>query len=626
MIGSNFTLHDLSQITEVSEITVSDSSPLILAAFGADKGTEDLFVLSGANFVKMFGDPSFKKYGQCSTQARALVDAGATIIGKRVVATDAKLANLIVVAKLYKTTTQKTDGTGALLYWGENAVETTDAGIAEDLNDPIMVNTAHVKYEVVSASGSSIDAIKTAMTAEKDIVGTANAEGNLVFSYPLFTIYDNGRGISAKGFNIVPENSLSKNLSYMLYTLDIIENGDITDKVRFAAIPDTVVGTECIDMNSKSNSTLSMAKAYMDEEMMTAFIAKLAVSSDIDQDTLVLNDVIFGTDRKGTAYSTIKVDTTTGVDMTVSTGLSLEGGTSGSFGANPASGSTAEVAAYNAKLLAFFDGSDTDDIYDVDSYQIAACFGANYTTAINEAIVKLAEWRKDFFFFRDFGTTCTTLDAVIAKAATYTKSTFAADYCQSYDIVDKYSKKQVSATINIDIAPKMLSIIEDGGATPFAGSRGGATIASIIKGTLSYKPRKTPVVNEKDTLEDARVNFGSYYGDTFTLESVYTSQEDYTQMSFIPHVMAVQTIIRKLRAYFPAVRFAYLTSEDDVNAYTTAVNNFLSQYAGMFEELTFSYDGDSTYLDNKIYKAKLTYRFTNFIQAEQIDAYALPTA
>ena len=51
----------------------------------------------------------------------------------------------------------------------------------------------------------------------------------------------------------------------------------------------------------------------------------------------------------------------------------------------------------------------------------------------------------------------------------------------------------------------------------------------------------------------------------------------------------------------------------------------LDQFRSNFSELEFVYTGDQVYLDNKIYKAMLSYRFNNFIQAELVDAYALPT-
>ena len=175
------------------------------------------------------------------------------------------------------------------------------------------------------------------------------------------------------------------------------------------------------------------------------------------------------------------------------------------------------------------------------------------------------------------------------------------------------------------LIPLVIAKLKTAREIPMAGQRNDAIIDEIVYGTLNYKPRTTPEVNEKDELEDLRVNFGSYYKDDFTLETVYTSQEDYTQLSFANNVLAMQEVIKALRVYFPIKRYAYITSSQDLDSYTADINTMLDQFRSNFSELEFVYTGDQVHLDNKIYKAMLSYRFNNFIQAELVDAYALPT-
>lgn len=636
MIGTQFNYYDLSQITEVENVVVTDNAPVILACFGADKGTEDMFDLSGNDFISMFGAPSFKNYGQVSIQAREVIDAGGRIVGKRVVADDAMLANTIISAKMYQTSTQKTNANGDLLYYTNGSLtETTEAESAEGgPNAAIMVNTAHVYYEASTATNvKTVDGIIEKMKTMTDDTGVQDEEtGFTTFTYPLFTVYDNGRGVSAKRFRIYPENKLSKNLTYMYYTLNVIEDGSATDSTMFTMIPDIVSNGACIDMNSVSSSNLKMVNAQMDESNMDLFVKRLSLLSDIDIDDLVENDVIFGTNRKGTPFASIVVDTLDYVDLTLSGGIALESGNNGSFGNSPASDTstvsdTTIKALYYSKIKEFYDGTFTPDIYDLDSYQIDFCFDANLPLDIKESIVTLAEYRKDFMFFRDYGLGCTSYDSIANFNSTVTKSTWTTDYCQAYDVVDMYSKKQITVSIMHAIAPMItVNAVNSSITTPFAGQRYGAVISEIIDGTLNYKPRITPSVNEKDELEDIRVNFGTYYRNTFVLETLYTSQEAYSQLSFSNNVMALQQVIKAMRTTFPAIRYAYITSSDDLNAYTSQINNMLSSYSSNFAELSFQYVGDSIYIANKIYKGAISFRFNDFVQAEIIDAYALPTA
>lgn len=620
MIGSEFNIIDLSQIKQVKPITVMDNAPVVLAAFGADKGTEEMFDLSGTDFTTMFGDPSYKKYGQGSIQIRKLIDAGARVVGKRVVADDAALANAYVVATVYKKSVQRQDPEGLPLYITPTGEITTTA----DGNTPLIDNTAMVKYLIKSASGAkSLDAVLESATSALDDTGKSDGHSNTVFSYPLFAITDNGRGVSNKRFSITPLNSLSKNLNFMYYRLSIIEDNAVTDKIDFSLIPDKIANNQCIDLTSTANSYLTLAKAKMIEEGVNKFVARLADCSDIEEEDIWRNDILFGTNRKGIAYPTVDIDVTEGINLSTTVGVALTGGTNGAFKDYPI---TEATAAFNAKLLSFYDGSDTDEIWNLDTYQIDLCFDSNLPLEVKNAIVKLANYRKDFMFFRDLGTEVYTLSDIQSLISKQAKSTFVTTFCQAYDIIDEYAFKQVPVSIIYGIAPLIISHIRSDRHQPFAGKRFDAVVPDVIKGTLRYSPKVTPLINEKTELEELRVNFASYYVDELTVESLYTSQEDYSQLSFSNNVMALQQVIKTLRIKFPAIRYQFITTAEDMKAYEAEINSVISQYSGNFASLEFAYTGDSTYIANKIYKAALYFRFNDFVQAEMIDAYCLPTA
>ena len=94
-------------------------------------------------------------------------------------------------------------------------------------------------------------------------------------------------------------------------------------------------------------------------------------------------------------------------------------------------------------------------------------------------------------------------------------------------------------------------------------------------------------------------------------------------MSYLNNVLALQQVIKALRVRFPAERYAYITSEDDMVVIQGNINDFLSTYADMFAELEYTYIQDSKYL--QIYRAAIRFRFNEFYQAELIDAYMLPS-
>lgn len=680
MIGTEFRITDLSQINEINNVEVQDDvAPLTISCAPTEKGPEDVMVVSGNTYRELFGAPNYKRYGQISIQNQAVIDAKGKILFKRLVADDATLASATVVAKVYESDEgQKQDINGNPLYQekvyglnkeGEEVVvdfkETTNATSSTkegEANDPITISGTNIIYEVEyfnPESESDVcktfddaydNAAKLFKTVENDN-GTVSVQGveetvfrnkvaedgtvtqeeekHEVYTFPLFTITDNGRGASNKLFYIEPENSLSKNLPFMFYTINILEGGNIIDDVRFSILPNKIYNNECIDIDSASETYLTQVQIKSYPDAVSAFINKIADISGLEVDYLEENDILFGCNRKGNSIGGIVVDDINGIDMQNTLGNSLMGGQNGSFGINPAENEDA-VKIINQKTLEFFSGTgnyvDKDEIYNLDVYQIDACFDANFDIPTKEAIAKLADYRKDFMYFRDFGNKCKSLEDVKDYVYDLTQSTWVTNYCQAYDIMDPYTLKKENVTIMYDIAPMMIKHMYSGRHKPFAGILNNAIISSITdKKTLNFAPKKLPDINEKDEMEDINVNFASYYGSDLVLETLFTSQEDYTQLSFSNNVMAVQDVIKHLRAYFPAARYQYITSIDDIAAIQTQINDYLSVFAGNFSELRCEYVEDRKYLQNKIFRCALYFRFNEFTQGELVDAYMLPS-
>jgi hypothetical protein len=619
MLGTKFNLYDQSAIEEISQVSEVDNSPVILSAMASAKGTEDWFDLKGQDYADMFGSANFKAYGQVSIQNMRMIEAGARIVGKRLVADDATLANIIIVAKIYQTSVQKTDDAGALLYYDSSLKETTTVS-----ENPVMIQTAHIRYEAAAATGAkSLDQAVTAAATELDTTGVTELT-HTVFSYPILVIADNGRCVSNKRISIIPEVSVSKNLDFMFYTLSVYENGNTLQTARFAIAPDTVYRGTNVELSQVSNDFLTQVKGKALSANIELFVAKLAELSLIEEDDLLAGDPLFGTNIKGVKYGEIAIDTDNGIDLAISTGLALVNGSNGSFGDNPLSDDTTK-AVYNNKLLQFFNGTMTTDIYNMDTYQVDAVFDANYPTNVKQEIAKLADYRKDFIYFRDQGLEVYTISDVEDAVQNLTKSCWITDFCQSFEILDTYSKKTVKVTALYTISRLMINHLINYRNLPFAGETNEAILTDALKGSLSFAPVVTPSVDEKTNMEDLRVNFASYFGTKLIVESLYTAQEKLTQLSFSNNVMALQRVLKVIRKTFPAIRYQFISNEDDLKKYTARINEVISTYASDFEELTFTYVQDSTMLANKIFRAALKFRFKDFAQAEIVDAYILPS-
>ena len=131
--GTIINWYDQSEQSTVADIQSYDSYPLFLTAFSADRGPEDMRIVKGQDFFKLYGsDISFEKHGQPLLQAANIANNGGRLLVKRVVADDATLANLAVVAKVKSVQVQKVDADGKPLY--EDSITHAETTTAEELS------------------------------------------------------------------------------------------------------------------------------------------------------------------------------------------------------------------------------------------------------------------------------------------------------------------------------------------------------------------------------------------------------------------------------------------------------------------------------------------------------------
>ena len=107
------------------------------------------------------------------------------------------------------------------------------------------------------------------------------------------------------------------------------------------------------------------------------------------------------------------------------------------------------------------------------------------------------------------------------------------------------------------------------------------------------------------------------------MNSEYTSQTEYTQLSWINNVLAVQQVIKAIRVLCPKIRYSFLDGEDLQNYKKDVQNLIVDKYSSLFKSFSIEYVEDGIYENNKIIYACLYAKFRNFIQTEIFKIIAL---
>lgn len=609
--GTKVNWHEVL-MADSNKSSIDDSLPLFLCAFSADKGSEEITDLTYSEFKKMYGDTAnFFKYGQPLLQAHQILAAGGRVLGKRIVAEDATLANLIITAEVTSQEVNKTNADGQQLYIGSDGQETTE--VTDTLATTVY---ATVKYDSVTYE------VKTMAELEAK---AASLKTESVF--PLFIISDNGRGVSVKKVRITPDYDTSKKLTYMLYKIAEIEGVSAVETQRFSMYPEAVNTINGVRRNMVLDKhTMSQLNAEMYTEGCSAFVEKLAEITGYSVDDLYTFDVLFGKTVKQKELGLIKIDET-GLDITSDYGMELKSGSNGKFGDAPFAGTVASQE-WADQAIAFFDGTFSDEIFDLDQHKIDFCVDANYPDDVKAAIVKLADFREDFFYFRDLGLNINSITDVYDKVTdlNWTLTPFAGDYMSTYDIIDPFSHKQINVTMTYGLAPLLVNHYTTNVAAPIAGEFNNFVISDYVPGTLNIIPRVTPTVDQKEILDDLKVNFVNLTSDKLlAVQSTYTSQDHNGPLSYSSNVIVTQMVIKSIRRYCPKIRFMLMDANaTDFGKYKTLIeDNVISRFAQHFKSIELIYTRDDEQIASKIFNASLYCYYRDFPQGEVFDVFAI---
>lgn len=577
--------------------------------FTADKGTEDWYKVSGEDFYKMYGKSiSFKRHGQPLLQSAVAINAGGELLCKRLVADDATLANIGIVASVSEEEVQATDSEGNPLYEdaeGQQTIEVTET--------PVMTTGKVVKYSLKTASGAKTT--KEAFDAIKTDCGDSD--------YLLFVIADNGRCVSKKRIKFVPHYRLSKSQLYTAYRFSVLENNEELESMTITVNPNIVIfkknNTENISLQSMIRAHSMQLTCIEDVDRIEDFFQVMADAIGTDLDTAMTYDPLFMCTNKGEALKGIRLDTD-GIDLQYTYGQTLLSGSNGSFGDYPINNEATWIKQAKEAL----DGTYDKVIFNLDQYMLTAWIDANYPAEVKRAVETLATFREDFMYFRDQGLDVTSVDHVDMNRWDEAHNMFCATYPQSYEVLDPYTRRPIKVTIGYSLARLLVQHCDNGCILPTAGLKHGMVLDDCIYGTLSFAPTicPDPDGNQKEQLDDLRANYATYIDNQLVIEALYTSQERYSQWSFVNNVMGIQEVVKALRRRCPAIRYSFIDGED-LEMYKAEIEEVLAKYRPNFKTLELEYKEDATYSLNKIFYAVLKVVYRDFVQTEWFKVTAL---
>ena len=624
--GTIFKWHDQSAIASTEPAVVVENRPLFLAASSFDRGPEEMKIVNANNFRSLYGTKlSFEKHGQAAIQVKNIIDNGGAVLLKRVVAADSTLANTILVASININLTATPDTTGDPK--AKTLAEITSGQSTDTSTKYLVESNSTLKWTAVSIANaktfeSVVDASDDLQKDAQFTVGSPDADGVVTITgtadYPLLVIGDNGRGVSSKSVRLTADYNSSKNIDAFFYAAVIYDGTELLG-TTMASFDDSVVLN---GVNYGFNEfTTEHVKFFENPKYFDKYIDQIVDVTGIAPENIVDYDVIFAKDIRQNAMPGLSLAADS-IDLNATYGVSLSNGTNGAFGDYPV-----QTEEYVAQMVDFFSGNFDDAIFDLDQYKICAVFDADYDPRIKNAIAELVTFREDCFFFRDLGSEVKSYASIVAKVQANTiNNKFIGDYLTNYEIYDPNNGKRIRVTMMYDLAAVMVSHFANGAYRPVAGIANNLILPSAIEGTINFVPRITPRINQKDLLEDIRVNYATFDSDTrqCVVQSLYTSQDAMTQLSYINNVLGIQEVARAVRTACPKNRYTF-ASGVDFTAYSTDVNNVLANYRNNFNELSFEYTQNAVYAIQKIFCASIKFRFNNWAQTEYFDLYALPT-
>lgn len=604
------TVFDIIDQTQIPALPVEyayNHIAIAMSAFTSDKGPENWRMITNlTDFTNTYGGINFERHGQAQLIVAEMLRRGGYVFGKRMVSSNATLANVTI-----RTRVVVSDGVAYLYTYAVSAINAGNTDVAAEVG--------YNEYDYTDEEA---------------------------MDFPLFTITALGRGESNIFFRIVPAYSTSKASSCLKYNVEIIEDGVIIESIVCTLNPEYIIDNQSQAIQAKLNGNSVQVSCKMFDDGIYGLARLLSQyatlgGAPLTVSELLNHDYLNGMHRRGSTAlggviaaaasddatdewtANLPSDIVSPYHLDDASGIPLASGSYGTLGTSPME----NQAEYTLLLLGAWGKNQTSEqfdpiIYDLDSFKPDAVFDSNYPTTVKNAIIDVADFRGDIMFFADLGMSRQYLSDIIEYSETLNRSRFCAMYHNYFNIINPYSKKQITVTMPYLLASRFVKHVDNGVGRPFAGIANGLTFPEIITGSVNFMPVVIPGLDQKQQLADACVNYINYYDGVPVMETMYVNYEEYTQLSFLHNMLAIQEVIKAVRSHCPRVRYTFLDG-DDLEEYLEDARTVLNQFQSNFRQLEIEYMYDEIYEQNNIFYATITVRFHNFIQEEYFKIYAI---
>lgn len=599
-------INDNSVVDTITDVVSTEPNVKFLCFFESAKGPDGVRTLNSTkDYIKIYGRPNFKKYGQPCYMPYLLLSTGdAKVHCIRVIPSDAQFANIVIYAN-----------------------------ITEDKS----THKVTVKY-----TAEKLTADLTDLSVFESAVLSSGTETKL----PIIAFACTGRGVYGNdlSFRISSDTTSDLDNAYKNYNIEILssENGlNIEEIFRGTISPNGIVGNKTLFIGDKINDPengSSMVTLFVNEDALDTIYEKYvaavtaknqaiaAETSDGGEHTSLITPVPFdefdfflGIEKnKLTPYGEYVIDDS-GINLEVTTGINLLNGSDGYKSASTEETKKAAIIEeYKRAMNINSQDSDTIKRYGhiaTSKRRIPTdiILDAGYPDEVKGALYALAIQRTDAKLYLDAGFKSTAAEVLTWKTTVFdpmvrTVRNENPSYVGMYDFIptcesawyktrDPFTGKIINVTYTWFLAQRLpVHCIEVGNHVPFVGEDY-TLITDAIPGSVR------PVIDAddlptKDALYKAKINTvdalteSKYIRATQVTMQNKTSDlsEDNNALVLLEMKRMLENLVLKQIYNFSSAEDRAQFTEDATRLFDTYPNRKVTSFAVKFDMNEFERD------------------------------------
>lgn len=539
--------------------SVSNNVDIVRAlyVFPSNKGQDGVITTQNnlQEFLKEYGNPDFNKFGQAPYMPYGCLLGGGTCYCMRIVAEDAKPANVIISAEVK---------------W-----------------DSASDGKLQIRYVADSVELASEDEISTKV---QTLLKETPEDGGYA-KFPLIAVYFKGKGTYGNNYSVrINSDKVTnkKRTAFRNYSLELISNeaSSVTEtRVTGLSLNQDAIYNNTsyfIDDVINLNSGLKI-KTSVDYAMIEKYIAYLnnVAGTGTNHTFTIDDDILFGLDASGKAIDKVTIEAgsteNNTFDLNGLTGIPFGSGSNGKFDSTDP---TERSKAINQAYIDAFSGKTNKGVRSKNRYPIQFLFDANFDMTVKTALVELATKRGDCECYIDAGIHY-DVDSVIAwndSEAVQAINNFAVHKEMAhYSIMDPFTGRKIPMTITYFYSYAMPSHLSNNNLNiPFVGERY-SKLTGHIKNSL-YPLIDCDEEDVKEKLYERNLNYYEAIAEnTFVRGTQQTSQNVISDLSEEHNVRVLLAMKRELETMTRSNCYDF-AEPDDRKLYTEAADRKLEKY------------------------------------------------